>query len=60
MSGKGDAPRPYSVSLEEFDKNWDAIFNNKESKEDKERAEFLEKQMDLFEDACNEESNSTD
>lgn len=24
--GKGSAPRPYSVSQEEYDKRWDAIF----------------------------------
>lgn len=28
--GKGDAPRPLNVDKEEFDKNWDAIFNKKE------------------------------
>lgn len=26
MAGKGSAPRPYSVSQEEYDKRWDAIF----------------------------------
>lgn len=26
MSGKGSTPRPYSVSQEEFEKNFDAIF----------------------------------
>jgi hypothetical protein len=25
--GKGSSPRPFSVSQEEFDKNYDAIFN---------------------------------
>lgn len=28
--GKGDKPRPYSVPLEQFDNNWDAIFGKKE------------------------------
>jgi hypothetical protein len=28
--GKGDAPRPLGVSIEEFDKNFDAIFGKKE------------------------------
>jgi len=28
--GKGDTPRPLSVSMEEFDKNFDAIFGKKE------------------------------
>jgi hypothetical protein len=27
--GKGDTPRPLSVSMEEFDKNFDAIFGKK-------------------------------
>lgn len=26
MSGKGSAPRPYSVTQEEYEKRWDAIF----------------------------------
>lgn len=26
MSGKGSAPRPFSVSQQEFDANWDKIF----------------------------------
>ena len=31
--GKGDKPRPYSVPLEEFDNNWDRIFNKKHKDE---------------------------
>lgn len=32
MSGKGSAPRPYSVKQEEFDAAWDRIFKkHKES-----------------------------
>ena len=30
MSGKGSAPRPFSVSQEEFANNFDRIFSNKE------------------------------
>ena len=30
--GKGDSPRPYSVSQEQFGNNWDAIFSKKEKK----------------------------
>ena len=26
MSGKGSAPRPFSVSQDEYDRRWDAIF----------------------------------
>lgn len=27
MSGKGDTPRPLSVSREQFESNWDRIFS---------------------------------
>jgi len=30
--GKGSAPRPFSVSKEEFDNNFDRIFGKKENK----------------------------
>lgn len=30
--GKGDAPRPFSVPLEQFDKNFEAIFGKKEKR----------------------------
>jgi hypothetical protein len=33
MSGKGSAPRPFSVSQEEFANNFDRIFSNKEDTE---------------------------
>jgi len=33
MSGKGSAPRPYSVDRKTFEDNWDKIFGNKESNE---------------------------
>jgi len=28
-AGKGDRPRPTSISKKEYDKRWDKIFNNK-------------------------------
>ena len=31
--GKGDAPRPVGVPLEQFDNNWDNIFKKKEKDE---------------------------
>lgn len=34
MSGKGSSPRPYSVDQKTFDKNWDAIFNNPQERDD--------------------------
>jgi hypothetical protein len=30
MSGKGSAPRPYSVTAEQFASSWDLIFGKKE------------------------------
>lgn len=30
--GKGDRPRPLGVPMEQFDKNFDAIFGKKEKK----------------------------
>ena len=32
--GKGSAPRPYSVTQEEYDKRWDAIFGKDLPEED--------------------------
>jgi len=31
--GKGDAPRPLGVSMEEFDRNFDLIFGKKDKKQ---------------------------
>lgn len=31
MSGKGSAPRPYSVDQATFDQNWDRIFGRKKT-----------------------------
>lgn len=41
MSGKGSAPRPFSVSNEEYSKRWDAIFQRDIKAEEDEKA-FLE------------------
>ena len=43
MSGKGSRPRPYSVSQQIFDSNWDRIFQG--SKEEKETIEELSKMI---------------
>lgn len=32
-AGKGSRPRPFSVSKERFDSNWEAIFGKKDRKE---------------------------
>lgn len=34
MSGKGSAPRPYSVDQTTFDQNWDRIFGKKNAQWD--------------------------
>jgi hypothetical protein len=34
MSGKGSRPRPYSVDLNTFDNNWDAIFGKSQKADD--------------------------
>lgn len=44
MSGKGSAPRPFSISNEEYAKRWDAIFQRdiKEEEDDKAWVEEFE------------------
>ena len=39
--GKGDTPRPFSVSQETFASNWDAIFGKKK------QAEKIEDEVDI-------------
>jgi len=38
MSGKGSAPRPLSVSNEEYSKRWDAIFQRDIKAEDEDKS----------------------
>jgi len=33
MSGKGSKPRPITISIDEYDNNWDAIFKKKADQE---------------------------
>jgi len=52
MSGKGSAPRPFSVSNEEYTKRWDAIFQRdiREVEDDlneKEEFEILQKNHEI-------------
>ena len=49
--GKGSKPRPYSVSQDEYDKRWDAIFG-KDLPEEENEEEW--EQLDLFEDIDDE------
>ena len=39
MSGKGSAPRPFSVTNEEYAKRWDAIFGRDLKKEEDQKNE---------------------
>jgi hypothetical protein len=44
--GKGSAPRPFSVTQDEYAKRWDAIFQRDLPKEDEEKVEEKEKTQD--------------
>ncbi len=46
--GKGSSPRPYSVSQQEYDSRWDAIFGR--DKDDKVRDLEFDKEMDKKEE----------
>ncbi len=46
MSGKGSAPRPFSVSDEEYANRWDAIFGKDKKKEAPPTEEKLELPFD--------------
>ena len=52
--GKGSSPRPYSVTQQEYDARWDAIFSRDNDvgrdKGDKERDASFDKQMDNIEE----------
>jgi hypothetical protein len=37
-AGKGSRPRPYSVSKEKYDSNWDLIFKKKEQVDGKDES----------------------
>lgn len=42
---KGSKPRPFSVTQEEYDKRWDAIFGRDLKKEEDEKAEVEEAEL---------------
>jgi len=48
--GKGDAPRPFSVDMETFDKNFDMIFGKKDKTQPK---------LNIEVQATNDEQNIT-
>jgi hypothetical protein len=52
MSGKGSSPKPFSVSQQEYDTRWDAIFcrdlkDEEDQKLEDEAFEQLEKQKEI-------------
>ena len=53
--GKGSAPRPFSISQEEYEKRWDAIFQ-RDLKEEKPKNDFQDvlSTEDCVIDALNE------
>ena len=56
--GKGSKPRPFSVSQEEYDKRWDAIFQRDLPKEDNTGTSKNEYQDILSTEECIDDSNS--
>jgi hypothetical protein len=52
MNGKGSSPRPYSVTQEEYDSRWDAIFGR--DKDDKVRDFEFDKEQDKKEETKDE------
>jgi len=47
-AGKGSSPRPFSVSQQEYDSRWDAIFGR--DKDDKVRDFEFDKEQDKLEE----------
>jgi hypothetical protein len=52
MSGKGSSPKPFSVSQQEYDTRWDAIFcrdlkDEEDQKLEDEAFEQVEKQKEI-------------
>ncbi len=44
--GKGSSPRPFSVSQDEYNKRWDAIFGRDLEQEEEQQEEVLEEDED--------------
>jgi hypothetical protein len=56
--GKGDSPRPFSVPLNKFDANWDAIFGKKK-KTDAEKFDDAIMKNEYYDlEDTNEDSNN--
>ena len=54
--GKGDMPRPLSVDMETFDRNFEAIFGKKQPKTLK---DYIEQKEERNEDADNRKQSPT-
>ena len=44
QNGKGDTPRPFSISLEEFGDNWDKAFSKKKQNNENEESTIKDDQ----------------
>ena len=54
--GKGDTPRPLGVPMEQFDKNFEAIFSKKKQTTLK---DYIDQKEERNEDANNREQSSS-
>ena len=58
--GKGSAPRPYSVSQEQFANNWDAIFGKKKKPDyEADDGPLTEDQLRQIQDSAKDYDNKT-
>jgi hypothetical protein len=51
--GKGSAPRPYSVSNQEYAERWDAIFNREKREEVLDKLVKVQEELGLYDDTEN-------
>ena len=54
--GKGDTPRPLGVAMDQFDKNFEAIFGRKQPKT---LNDYIKQKEERNEDANNREQSSS-
>jgi len=51
--GKGSAPRPYSVSNQEYAERWDAIFNREKREEALDKLVKVQEELGMYNDTEN-------
>ena len=56
--GKGSAPRPYSVSQEQFGNNWDAIFGKKKPEYEQDDGALTDAQLKQIQDTVKETNDN--